>query len=49
MCGIAGIYSLTGEAIIDAESRIWRMTNSMDHRGPDYQNIFLSHLFEILH
>ena len=42
MCGIAGIYSLTGKAIIDAESRIWQMTNSMDHRGPDYQNIFLS-------
>ena len=42
MCGIAGIYSLTGETIIDAESRIWQMTNSMDHRGPDYQNVFLS-------
>ena len=42
MCGIAGIYSLTGETISDGESRIWQMTNSMTHRGPDYQNVHIS-------
>ena len=35
MCGVAGIFSLTGAPVANAEQRIARMTGMLDHRGPD--------------
>ena len=42
MCGLTGIFSLTGKPIDDAESRIGRMTALLNHRGPDAQGVFVS-------
>lgn len=42
MCGIAGILSLNGKPIANADERIWRMTRQLEHRGPDYQGVYLS-------
>lgn len=42
MCGIAGIFSLNGGPIRDAQSRISRMTAMLKHRGPDSQGIYVS-------
>ncbi|RRJ84593.1 XrtA/PEP-CTERM system amidotransferase [Aestuariirhabdus litorea] len=39
MCGIAGVVEVVVPAIIDIE-RVTRMTNSMQHRGPDGAGIF---------
>jgi asparagine synthase (glutamine-hydrolysing) len=35
MCGIAGIFSLTGRPVINAEARIRKMNSLLHHRGPD--------------
>ena len=35
MCGVAGIFSLTGAPVADAARRIERMTRMLHHRGPD--------------
>jgi asparagine synthase (glutamine-hydrolysing) len=42
MCGIAGIFSLSGKPIQNAEERIQRMTMMLKHRGPDNQAIYVS-------
>ena len=42
MCGIAGIFSLNGQPVRDAENRIRRMTSLLKHRGPDSQGIYIS-------
>ena len=42
MCGIAGIFSLSGKPIQNAEERIQRMTMMLKHRGPDNQDIYVS-------
>ena len=39
MCGVAGIFSLTGKPIKDAQDRITRMTRLLDHRGPDHWGV----------
>ena len=35
MCGVAGIFSLSGAPVANAAARIARMTAMLDHRGPD--------------
>ena len=42
MCGIAGIFSISGKPIQNAEERIQRMTMILKHRGPDNQGIYVS-------
>ena len=42
MCGIAGIFSISGKPIQNAEERIKRMTMMLKHRGPDNQGIYVS-------
>mgnify|MGYP002630776445 CR=1 FL=1 len=42
MCGIAGIFSLSGRPIARAETRIRRMTDMLIHRGPDSQGIYVA-------
>lgn len=42
MCGVAGIFSLTGKPIHKAEERIWRITSMLKHRGPDSQGVYVS-------
>lgn len=42
MCGIAGIVSLSGRPIRDAERRIALMASLLHHRGPDRQGVYLS-------
>ena len=42
MCGIAGIFSLSGKPIQNAEERIQRMTMMLKHRGPDNQAVYVS-------
>lgn len=42
MCGIAGIFSLSGRPIENGETRIREMTNQLIHRGPDGKNIYIS-------
>jgi len=39
MCGIAGIFKLRGEAVSNQELK--RMTDSIAHRGPDGEGIFI--------
>lgn len=39
MCGVAGIFSLTGKPIKDAQDRITCMTRLLDHRGPDHWGV----------
>lgn len=41
MCGITGIYSLTGRRIANLRERIEYMTNFLVHRGPDGLGIFV--------
>lgn len=40
MCGIAGIYNFHSDHNID-EHRIIKMTNALEHRGPDESGFFL--------
>jgi asparagine synthase (glutamine-hydrolysing) len=42
MCGLAGIFSLTGRPVANALTRIERMTGALVHRGPDSQGVTLS-------
>jgi asparagine synthase (glutamine-hydrolysing) len=42
MCGIAGIYSLTGKPIREPERRILKMLSLQQHRGPDQSGYKLS-------
>ena len=42
MCGLAGILSLSGRPIVDAERRIHAMNDLLKHRGPDAQGIIVS-------
>jgi asparagine synthase (glutamine-hydrolysing) len=42
MCGITGIFSLSGRPIQNAEERIRRMTMMLKHRGPDNQGFYVS-------
>lgn len=42
MCGIAGIFSLSGKPIANAEGRVRKMLSLLKHRGPDSQGIYLS-------
>jgi asparagine synthase (glutamine-hydrolysing) len=42
MCGIAGIYSLTGKPLLDPERRILKMLSLQLHRGPDQSGYKLS-------
>jgi len=42
MCGLAGIFSLSGKPIENAASRILAMTNRLKHRGPDAQGTLVS-------
>lgn len=39
MCGVTGIFSLTGRPIDNAEVRIRRMTDLLHHRGPDASGV----------
>ncbi len=39
MCGIAGIFDLEGERLIDARA-LKRMTDALAHRGPDGEGFF---------
>ncbi|MEP6513869.1 MAG: asparagine synthetase B, partial [Parafilimonas sp.] len=40
MCGIAGIISLNTSLV--TKERIKKMTNAIDHRGPDGEGIWLN-------
>ena len=42
MCGITGIFSLSGKPVENAAVRIQAMTNMLVHRGPDYQGVYVS-------
>lgn len=42
MCGIVGIYSLNGEPLLNIKDRISKMNESLKHRGPDQEGIFIS-------
>lgn len=42
MCGIAGIFSINGQKIKNLKYRIKKMTQMLDHRGPDQNGIFVS-------
>ena len=42
MCGIAGIFSISGKPIEDGDARIRRMTEQLIHRGPDEKNVYAS-------
>lgn len=42
MCGLAGILSLSGRPIADAERRVRRMTDLLRYRGPDAQGVLVS-------
>lgn len=42
MCGIAGIFSLSGRPIDNADKRIRKMTSMLIHRGPDSQGTYIS-------
>lgn len=42
MCGIAGIFSLSGKPIPRARQRIARMTDMLTHRGPDFQGVYVA-------
>lgn len=39
MCGIAGIFNVSGKAV--AERQIKEMTRSLSHRGPDGEDVFV--------
>ena len=41
MCGIAGIFDLKGERAID-QSALRRMTDALQHRGPDGEGFYLA-------
>ena len=40
MCGIAGIYDLSGRRVPD-ENLLRKMTNTLHHRGPDESGVFI--------
>ena len=42
MCGISGIFSLSGRAIDNLENRISLMNKLLHHRGPDASGIYIS-------
>jgi asparagine synthase (glutamine-hydrolysing) len=42
MCGIAGIISLSGRPIANAQARIEQMNALLHHRGPDGRGVFVS-------
>lgn len=42
MCGVTGIFSLSGRPIQNAEDRISRMTSMLVHRGPDSHGVYVS-------
>jgi len=42
MCGIYGIFSLSGRAIDNLENRISLMNKLLHHRGPDASGIYIS-------
>lgn len=39
MCGIAGIFNLSGKPVADSE--IKKMTNILAHRGPDSEDVYM--------
>ena len=42
MCGIAGIVSLNSRPLYDIRSRASLMAKMMNHRGPDYDGVWIS-------
>ncbi len=42
MCGLAGIFSLSGRPVENADPRIQAMTDRLKHRGPDSQGTLVS-------
>lgn len=42
MCGVAGIYSLSGSKINDLENKLKKILSQIKHRGPDQEGFFLS-------
>jgi asparagine synthase (glutamine-hydrolysing) len=42
MCGIAGVFSLTGEPVRNVRNRTQQMIKMLDHRGPDDQGVYVS-------
>ena len=42
MCGISGIFSLSGKTIDNIENRINLMTKLLNHRGPDQSGVYIS-------
>jgi len=41
MCGIAGIYNLSGKPKAESEKLVRQMTDSIAHRGPDDEGFFI--------
>tara|TARA_B100000686_G_C16769344_1_gene963987 strand:- start:415 stop:2343 length:1929 start_codon:yes stop_codon:yes gene_type:complete len=42
MCGISGIFSLSGKTIDNIENRINLMSKLLNHRGPDQSGVYIS-------
>ena len=42
MCGITGIFSLSGEPVEDIKNRIIKMTDLVHHRGPDNKDYYVN-------
>lgn len=42
MCGIAGIFSLSGAPVVDGEQRVRQMIALLRHRGPDSDGIYIA-------
>jgi len=42
MCGVAGIFDISGQPIDNAEERIRLMVKLLEHRGPDSEGIYIS-------
>ena len=41
MCGIAGIFATKASAPVDISAKIGRMVQTIEHRGPDDQGVWI--------
>ena len=42
MCGIVGIYSLNNTKILNLKSRLKKMIELINYRGPDYTGYYIN-------